>query len=80
MHSMEGASGCGVYPTYGLFYFGIQCPSFHLLNLPEDGTWHIEVIDTWEMTIKSHGTDFKGDCRIELPGKEHIAIRIRKSS
>jgi hypothetical protein len=36
----------------------------------------VEVIDTWEMTIKNLGI-FKGKFRVELPGKEYMAVRIR---
>lgn len=72
-------AGCGVFPEFGFFYFGVHQPSFQLITLPENGTWQIDIIDTWEMTVTSAGSDFSGHCRIELPGKEGIAIRIRKN-
>ncbi|MBI9051890.1 MAG: DUF5060 domain-containing protein [Anaerolineaceae bacterium] len=72
-------AGCGIYPEIGLHYFGVHQPSFKLINLPEDGTWQIDIIDTWEMTITNAGSNFSGLCRVDLPGKEGIAIRIRKN-
>jgi len=72
-------AGCGVYPQIGLYYFGVHQPSFKLIDLPEDGTWQIDIIDTWEMTITCAGSDYSGTCRVDLPGKEGIAIRIRKN-
>ena len=76
---MYKTAGCGVYPEFGLFYFGLNQPSFQLINLPEEGTWQIDIIDTWEMTITSAGSNFSGRFRLDLPGKEGIAIRIRKN-
>ena len=70
--------GCGVYPEYGLFYFGVHQPAFQWVELPEEGNWQIDIIDTWKMTINSAGTDFNGRFRLDLPAIEGIAIRIRK--
>ena len=71
--------GCGVYPEFGLFYFGVHQPAFQWIDLPEEGTWQIDIIDTWEMTISSAGTDFNGRFHLDLPSKEGIAIRIGKN-
>jgi hypothetical protein len=37
----------------------------------------VEVIDTWEMTVTDLGI-FSGNFRVPLPGKEYMAIRLRK--
>ena len=37
----------------------------------------MEVIDTWEMTSTNLGI-FSGNFRVPLPGKEYMAIRLRK--
>ena len=63
---------------YYLAYFGIYRPSFCILNLPKDSSFKIEVIDTWEMTITSLDGEFSGKVRVDLPGKQYIALRIRK--
>ncbi|MFZ6029258.1 MAG: DUF5060 domain-containing protein [Chloroflexota bacterium] len=73
------SAGCGIYPEFGLYYFGLNQPSFQWIHLPESGTWQIDIIDTWEMTVTSAGSNFSGHCRLELPGKEGIAVRIRKN-
>ncbi|MEN8905340.1 MAG: DUF5060 domain-containing protein [Clostridiales bacterium] len=76
---MRKTAGCGIYPEFGLFYFGVHQPSFQLIDLPDSGTWQIDIIDTWEMTITSAGSNFSGHCRLDLPSKEGIAIRIKKN-
>jgi hypothetical protein len=76
---LSGQAGCGAYPEFGLFYFGVHQPAFQWIDLPEEGAWQIDIIDTWEMTINSVGTDFNGRFRLDLPSKEGIAIRIRKN-
>jgi hypothetical protein len=76
---LDTIPGCGIYPEYGLFYFGVHQPAFQWIDLPEKGTWQIDIIDTWEMTIRSAGDGFNGRFRLDLPGKEGIAIRIRQN-
>ena len=74
------AKGYGSYPEFGLYYFGVNQPSFREVTLPAEGKWEIEVIDTWNMTVNSLGRDFSGNCRIDLPGKERIAVLIRRAA
>jgi hypothetical protein len=52
-------------------------PSFRDYYFNDNKEYQVEVIDTWEMTIKNCGT-FKGKFRVELPGKEYMAVRIRE--
>lgn len=63
--------------SYYLLYFGNFRPSFRIYHLDDENTYDVEVIDTWDMTITKLGS-FKGRFRVEMPGKEYIAIRIRK--
>jgi len=62
---------------YYLIYFDVNRPRFRELTLPKGGSYKIEVIDAWNMTIDLVGT-FKGNCRIELPGKSYMALRITR--
>ena len=62
---------------YYLYYYNIMRPSFREFRFNDDNEYQVEVIDTWEMTIEDRGC-FKGKFRVELPGKEYMAIRIRK--
>ncbi|MDR1639037.1 MAG: DUF5605 domain-containing protein [Clostridiales bacterium] len=64
--------------TYFLIYFGIFRPSFRDYFFDESTEYEIEVIDTWDMTILSLGKK-NGRIHIDLPGKEYMAIRIRKA-
>lgn len=62
---------------YRLFYFGIKRPVFYNYHFDDENIYHVEVIDTWNMTIKNAG-EFKGRFRLELPGREFIAVRVHK--
>jgi len=50
------------------------------IELPEDAHFTIEVIDAWEMTITLLEGTYSGQCEFPLPGRPHIALRIRKVS
>lgn len=63
---------------YYLMYFGINQPYFKEINLPESDKFEVEIIDTWEMTITPLPGEYSGKCRIELPAKQYIALRIRR--
>ena len=71
----QTAGDCGYY----LFYYSFMRPSFRDYYFDDVYEYEAEVIDTWEMTIKKNGT-FRGKFRVELPGKEYMAIRIRRNN
>lgn len=60
---------------YEIHYYGFGRPSYCSFNKSPDKKYHVEVIDTWEMTIKKKGI-FSGKFQIDLPGKEYMAIRL----
>jgi hypothetical protein len=62
---------------YYLFYYSFMRPSFRDFHFDDVNEYHVEVIDTWEMRIEDRGL-FRGKFRVELPGKEFMAIRIRR--
>jgi hypothetical protein len=64
---------------YRLIYFGRHRPAHKDIDLPEGQHYTIEVIDTWEMTIEPLEGTYAGRCRIPLPAKPYIAVRIRKA-
>ena len=65
-------------PDYLLFYFGRNQPRYRDFNkLDPDASYHVEVIDTWNMTIDDRGI-MQGRFHLELPGKEFTAIRVVK--
>jgi hypothetical protein len=63
---------------YYLFYFGVNQPAEMTFELPEDSSYSLDVIDTWEMTITPLADTYNGTFKIRLPGKPRIAVRIRK--
>lgn len=66
-------------PDYLLFYFGRNRPKYRDFNkLDPDASYHVEVIDTWNMTVDDRGI-MKGQFHLDLPGKEFTAIRVVKA-
>ncbi len=72
----DGTSFTGKYDYY-LFYYGFGRPSFRYFELDQNSVFEAEVIDTWNMTIENMGR-FQGRFKIELPGREYIAVRLRR--
>lgn len=71
---------CGGVPEkYYLFYFGFNQPTFRTFNMPEGLQFKVEVIDTWDMTINELPGTYTGAFRIELLGKQYMAIRMKKA-
>ncbi len=42
--------------------------------LPE-GDWKVEVIDTWNLTVEPLPGIHAGTVRVELPGRQYMAVR-----
>ena len=61
--------------SYEIHYFGFGRPSFRNFVKDSDKIYKVEIIDTWDMTIANAGI-YSGKFRINLPGKEYIAVRI----
>lgn len=61
---------------YYLYYYGINRPSFKEFDFKTADQYQVEVLDTWEMTIEDRGIH-EGKFRVDLPGKEYMAIRIK---
>jgi hypothetical protein len=64
--------------TYYLLYFGIFRPIFRLYTFNDGFEYEVEVIDTWDMSITPLGR-MKQRLYIPLPGKEYMAIRLKKA-
>lgn len=64
--------------TYVLEYLGNHQYAYKYLNLPETGSYRIELIDTWNMTITELKGTYSGECKVELPSKPYMALRITK--
>ncbi len=71
--------GCvGIPGEYYLMYFGIRQPAFRELALAGEAGFVIDILDTWEMSVERAPGVFSGDCRVKLPGKPYIALRIAR--
>lgn len=68
----------GVAGAVKIGYFGFNRPRFRNLMLDE-GEWTIDVIDTWNMTVeRMPGTHSAGSARVELPGRQFMAVRLTR--
>lgn len=72
----DGAAGMMGGGGYEIHYYGFGRPSFRDFRKTE-GQWKAEVIDTWEMTVADAGVH-SGKFRVQLPGKEYMAVRLIK--
>lgn len=69
-------------PTFGpndyrILYFGNARPAYKRFYFDDTNEYEVEIIDTWGMTIEKAGV-FKGRFEVTLPGREFMALRIRK--
>ena len=62
---------------YYLEYYGFSRPSFRTFYFDDTSKYQVDIIDTWNMTITDAGIH-QGKFTINLPGREYMAIRIRK--
>lgn len=60
-----------------LSYFGLNRPSFREYDFGLESAYRVEVLDTWNMIIDDQGVK-KGRFRVELPGREYMAILLTK--
>ncbi len=67
----------GVAGQYVLLYFGFNRPRFRNIVLPE-GRFEVDVIDTWAMSIDTLPGVYDGVVRVELPGRQYMAVRARR--
>lgn len=63
--------------SYYLFYYSFMRPSFRDFYFDDCTEFSVEVIDTWNMTIEKQGVK-KGHFRVNLPGREYMAVRLKK--
>jgi hypothetical protein len=64
--------------AYALYYFTFMQPRQGILRLPP-GTWRLDVLDTWAMTVSPVAGTFSGEALVDLPGRPYIAVRARRS-
>ncbi|MBM4030794.1 MAG: DUF5060 domain-containing protein [Planctomycetes bacterium] len=69
----------GIKDRLYLFYFGLNRPSFREMTTPGEGQYAVEVIDTWNMTIRKLDRVVQGKFRVELPGEPYMALRLLRA-
>ena len=65
---------------YRIAYFGFGRPRYRDITTPQESQWLVDVIDTWNMTIVRQPGIFTGSFRIDLPGREFMAVRLIAAS
>lgn len=62
---------------YYLYYYSFMRPSFREYYFDDHSEYELKVIDTWDMTVEDRGI-VKGHFRVALPGKQYMAIQLRR--
>ena len=62
-----------------MLYFGMHQPRFRNFALP-GGSYRIDMIDTWNMTVDSLAENASGDVRVELPRRKYLALRVVRNT
>lgn len=77
-HITRNLQCAGQSDRYFLAYGGRGQPAEARLNLPEGVEYRAEIIDAWSMTVTPLAETLSGKCRIRLPGKPYIALRLQQ--
>ncbi|MDG0809863.1 DUF5605 domain-containing protein [Cohnella rhizosphaerae] len=64
---------------YYLYYFGFNQPRFRNFSRKPGTKYNVDVIDTWNMTVERLEGTYEGAFRIELPGRQFMAVRMSKA-
>jgi hypothetical protein len=66
----------GVEGEYYLYYFGFNQPTYRRFLLDPSTAYTVDIIDTWNMTIERLDGTYSGRFRLDLPGRQYIAVRL----
>lgn len=73
------AGGFNAEEGYYLFYYGMHQPSARIFTLPDENSYQIDLLDTWNMTIEPVTKSATGQVRVEMPSRKYMAIRIQRN-
>lgn len=59
-----------------IVYFGFNRPRYRTFVLPLGASCRVDVIDTWNMTVERLEGVREGIFRVELPGRQYMAVRL----
>ncbi|MCL2515868.1 MAG: DUF5605 domain-containing protein [Microbacteriaceae bacterium] len=68
----------GIPGEYYLYYLGATQPAFRRFLHDPAIAWHVDVIDTWNMTVSSLPNPVSGRFVVELPSRPYQAVRLRR--
>lgn len=68
----------GVQGEYYLYYFGFNQPTYRRFLFDPAVSYTVDILDTWDMTITRLDGVYSGRFRIDLPGKQFIAVRLQR--
>ena len=77
-HEYGYAGHCG--EAAYLWYRDDQCCAEAALRLPDDKTYSIDVIDTWNMTVGRVAAHASGQTVVKLPGRPFMAVLALRES
>lgn len=72
------APAAGLVDEYYLYYYGFNQPRYRHFTMKPGIRYKVDVIDTWNMTVEEQAGTYEGKFRIELPGKQYIAVRMTR--
>lgn len=75
-----GQARLGAADGYQLHYFGRAVSSFRNIDLPEDGEYRLEIVDTWNMTRTLVPGLHRGPTRVQFPRSEFLALVVRPAA
>ena len=47
--------------------------------MPPGAAYTVDVIDTWDMTVARLDGTREGTFRVDLPGRQYMAVRLRRA-
>ena len=75
VHGGQDVRWGGVDGRYLLAYLGFGRPRYRDVVAPP-GRWTVDVVDTWGMTVDRLPGEFEGRFRVDLPGRQFMALRL----
>ena len=65
---------------YYLYYYGFSRPLYRNYTLPDKKKYKLELIDTWNMTIRELPEVYEGKIRIKMGARQYMAVRMKEIS
>lgn len=63
---------------YLLIYFWMHQQHLKEFELPQDSSYNVDIIDTWNMTITPFAGNVSGRIKVKIPRQKYMAVRIQR--